>query len=196
MPDPLTAIVEAILFASSGPLERSRIVALLNEYEADRIDAALRELADRYPPDGPGGFFLDVRGEGDQLRYHFLTRDRYAPWVKRLFSREQLRRLSAAALETLACVAYRQPISRAEVEEIRGVDCSGTLRNLVERGLVRIVGRRSGPGKPVLYGTTRVFLDTFALESLDELPALDEFGVDAGDPSQLPLLNGASPDPE
>jgi segregation and condensation protein B len=106
--------------------------------------------------------------------FRIFTRPEYSPWVARLRKQEKEFRLSPAALETLAIVAYRQPVLRADVEKIRGVDVGGALRTLVDRGLVKVVGRAEEPGHPLLYGTTKRFLETFGLKNLGELPRAKE----------------------
>lgn len=181
----LTAIVEALLFAADEPVGTERLASLLVEYEADDVQQSVDELIQRYQEAAGTAFYLAEVGNG----YQFRTREKYAPWVKRMFARERLRRLTPAALETLACVAYRQPATRSEVEEIRGVDCSGTLKGLIERGLVRLAGRRSTAGKPMTYATTQGFLNLFGLATIKDLPSLDELGADLDYDSQLSLLD-------
>lgn len=191
----LILIIEALLFASSEPLTLDRIHQLLAEYKEDEIERGLEILVRNYEEDGARPFFI-VKVAGG---YQFRTRDRYAPFVKRMFERERLRRLSPAALETLSCIAYRQPATRAEIDEIRGVDSSGTLRGLMDRGLVRLAGRRKTPGKPLTYVTTRQFLTLFGLESLRDLPSLDELTPATEDSEQLSLLlpdNGGAQEPK
>ena len=164
----LAQALEAVLFASAEPLLPARLEAL---FAPDGVDAAaLAAGLDclRAALEGRGIEVQEVAG-GLQLR----TRPRWAPWLARLEMPKPVR-FSRAALETLSIVAYRQPITRAEVEEVRGVDCGGVLKALLERGLVRIVGKKDVPGRPLLYGTARKFLETFGLASLAELPSLRE----------------------
>jgi segregation and condensation protein B len=121
----------------------------------------------------PSGFKLVRLGNG----YQVVTRERYAPWVKEMLAGRQKTRLSRAALETAAVVAYKQPITRLEVERIRGVDAGGVLNTLLERSLIMIKGRDPGPGRPLLYGTTQTFLDYFGLEKLNDLPRMEEIAA-------------------
>ena len=136
--------------------------------EAAAVREALDHLAAAYEARG-GGFYLAVAAGGHQLR----SRPQYHPWIRRLQG-AAAPRLSRAALETLAIVAYRQPVMRAEIESIRGVDCGGVLRLLMERKLLRVMGRKEIPGRPLIYGTTRQFLEAFELRDLKDLPTLKE----------------------
>ena len=129
---------------------------------------ALEGLAEEYES-GKRGFFLAEVAGGFQVR----TRPEYGHWIRRL-KETRPTRLSRAAMETLSIVAYKQPMLRSDVEYLRGVDCGGTLRTLLERGLIRILGRRDLPGRPMIYGTTRKFLELFDLKDLDELPSLKD----------------------
>ncbi|GIW39625.1 MAG: segregation and condensation protein B [Candidatus Binatia bacterium] len=177
----LRSVVESLLFASPEPLSDRRLAELTGE-SASSVRRVLRELASEYAEAGRGIRLEEVAG-GFQLR----TAPENAAWVRALF-RERPRRLGRAALETLAIVAYRQPITRAEIEEIRGVDVEGVLAGLVERGLVRICGRKETVGRPLLYGTTDAFLEQFGLRSLADLPPLrsgETHGAEQGhEPSQ------------
>ncbi len=164
----LTRAVEAVLFVSPEPVPLARLEAVFGPDGADR--AALRAALDRLGRslDGRGVELREVAG-GYQLR----TRPDLAPVLARLEVPRPVR-LSRAALETLALVAYRQPVTRAEVEDVRGVDTGGVLKTLLERGMVRILGKKDVPGRPLLYGTTPRFLEAFGLASLSELPSLRE----------------------
>lgn len=165
-------IVEALLFATAEPLTLGALKKLLTGAPAEAIKGALNELRDELDGGGRGITLLEVAGG-----WMIVTRDLCAPWVEKMLKGKRRVRLSRAALETVAVVAYRQPISRMEVERIRGVDCGGVLATLVERDLVMIKGRDSGPGKPLLYGTTQDFLNYFGLNRLGELPRLDEIST-------------------
>jgi len=168
------AAVEALLFAAEGPLSPQSLRDVLAR--ADSLDVAegdvervLRALQARYA-DEERGFALVEVGAGWELR----TRPAYAAYVHELYRNPPVR-LTRAALEVLAIVAYRQPCTRADVEEIRGVDCSRMLRTLLERSLVRIIGKADDVGRPLLYGTTPGFLEFFGLASLSELPTLKDY---------------------
>ncbi len=163
--DARLAMVEAALVAADEPLTSKRLAAaagLADAAEARRLAARLREL---YDADGTAFQVEEVAG-GFQL----LTRPEYHAWLTRLRRSSPELRLTPAARETLAIVAYRQPITRADVEAIRGVQCGDVLGQLMEKGLVRIAGRDDSLGRPILYGTTRRFLQLYGLKSLRELP--------------------------
>ena len=161
------AIVEALLFAAQSPLSTSQL-AKVAELSTQQVREAIHNLRAYYDSTARAFELVEVGG-GWRLR----TRSEYGFWVRRL-RRQQVMRLSRAALETLAIVAYRQPVMRAEIERIRGVDCGGVLRLLMEKGLVRVAGRKDLPGRPLVYATTRRFLEVFDLKSLKELPTLAE----------------------
>lgn len=165
-------IVEAILFASDAPLKADEIARADEELDEDRVEEALDALRRFYDESGRSFQVAEV-AEGYQL----LTRPDFAPYLERFDTVPRPSRLSGPALETLAIVAYRQPIGRVEVEYIRGVSSSGVLRSLQDRSLVEVVGRGEGLGRPLLYGTTRRFLEHFGFASLDELPRPEELPV-------------------
>ena len=161
------AAVEALLFASDAPLELARIAEVL-QLSATEAQAAVDGL--RAVCDGPArGLAVVEVGGGLRL----VTRPEQAPALLRLQRLRLRSRLSRAALETLAIVAYRQPISRPEVEQLRGVGAESVMTHLLERRLVRVVGRKAGPGRPILYGTTREFLEHFGLRDLTDLPPFE-----------------------
>jgi segregation and condensation protein B len=163
------ALVEAALFAADEPLTARRLAAvagLTDGAEARRLVRKLQTLLDH---DGTA-FQVEELAGGFQL----LTRPEYHPWLARLRRTGNDLRLSAAARETLAIVAYRQPIMRADIEAVRGVQCGEVLRQLMEKGLLRIAGRHDSLGRPVLYGTTKKFLQVFGLKSLRDLPQAEQ----------------------
>jgi segregation and condensation protein B len=166
----LPAILESLLFAAAAPVPVARLVEALDGPSRAEVVQALEALAHRYERDGRGLRLAQVAG-GYQLR----TPPEHAPWVRRLL-RERPARLSRPMLETVAIVAYRQPCTRLEIEAIRGVDVDAVLSTLLERRLVRIVGRKEAPGRPLLYATTREFLEVFGLPDLAALPALRDLG--------------------
>jgi segregation and condensation protein B len=143
------------------------------------LESALSELKDHYDTDGHGVELIEVAGG-----WQILTRPEYTEAIERAQLAARPQRLSAAALETLAIIAYRQPIGRAEIEEIRGVGAGAILKSLNERGLIDIVGRGEGLGRPLLYGTTPTFLEQFALRHLEELPRADELAIALRAPRQ------------
>ena len=166
--DDLKNIIESILFVAEEPLTVDRIKRLVTEADAGDIRDVLQSLSREYEH-RQGGFYLREVAGGFQFR----TRPDYTEWVKRLLLPKPPR-LSRAALETLAIVAYKQPVIRSDVEHLRGVDCGGVLRVLLERSLIRVLGRKEIPGRPLIYGTTRKFLEVFDLKDLKDLPSPEE----------------------
>ncbi|MEJ2586310.1 MAG: SMC-Scp complex subunit ScpB [Deltaproteobacteria bacterium] len=199
MESSLKLIIEALLFASESPLTAREIHNCLPDASVSDIKAALNELQAEYE-DMNRSFALKEVAQGYQIR----TKSQYAPHVLKMI-RSSPARLSRAAMETLAIIAYKQPIIRQEVERFRGVDVGGILRTLLEKGLIRIVGRKDLPGRPLIYGTTRRFLEVFDLKDLQSLPKLteiEEFESNEGTATQQASETeegsaqaGASPDP-
>ncbi|HZV82132.1 MAG TPA: SMC-Scp complex subunit ScpB [Geobacteraceae bacterium] len=180
----LKGLVESLLFVSDSPLTLDRISTLLEEFEREEIKGAIAAIADDCRADGRGVELVSVAG-GYQLR----SRHEYADYIRRL-KRVKPVRFSPSSLETLAIIAYRQPVTRAEVEYLRGVDSGGVLKNLMDKKLIRILGKKDIPGKPLIYGTTREFMETFNLKDLASLPTLREIQelADSGsDAEQVPL---------
>jgi segregation and condensation protein B len=189
----LTAIVESLLFATQEPLPLTQMVAAIKDTAKDIRDAAAdpSEVPDWIEP-LIGVDELNVRGAIDELVSHYHKDNRaftiverphgwrlcakssYSEWCRALYPGKKVQRLSQPALETLAIIAYRQPITKAGVEAVRGVSVDAMMQQLVDRGLVKVEGRAELPGKPLLYGTTDGFLDHFAVNSLDELPNATE----------------------
>lgn len=168
----LKAIIESLVFVAQEPLTTGALALMLGEagIEKAAIQQALDEIAESYERDASRGVTLAAVAGG----YEFRTKDAMAPWVGKL-NLPKPTKLSQAALETLAIIAYQQPVTRAEIEEIRGVDCGGVLRTLLERNLSRIVGKKEEPGSPLTYGTTKEFLALFSLQGLTGLPSLRDF---------------------
>jgi segregation and condensation protein B len=169
---PLARLLEAALFASARPVPLDELAALDPDVAPAAVRSALEELRETYDSTGHGIELVEL-GDGFQL----LTRPEYTETIERAQLAVRPHRLSAASLETLAIIAYRQPIGRAEVEEIRGVNVGSVLKALHERGLIDVVGRGEGLGRPLLYGTTPMFLEHFALRHLEELPRADELAI-------------------
>ena len=167
----MEAAIEAVLFVSSEPVPRTRLLEMFDEEEREQAAEALESVLSRYQGgDGRGVFVEDVAG-GVRL----ATRPEMVTWLRRFFDVSTGTKLSMAALETLAIIAYRQPITGPEIQELRSVNPAGVIKTLLERRLVRITGRKEVVGKPFLYGTTREFLVHFGLNSLRDLPPLEEF---------------------
>ncbi len=172
----IKAAIEALLYVSDTPLSLKKIRDTLDDSGAgaEEIKAALLSLQDDFGAEGRGVRIAELAGG-----YQIITRPEYAPYIKRL-QKIKPPRLSSPALETLAIIAYRQPIIRAEIEAIRGVSADGVLKTLLERRLVRIAGRQDVPGKPIMYATTAEFLQYFGLKDLSSLPSLRELERELG----------------
>ncbi len=183
-------IVEATLFASQTPLTSSEIARADEDLTVSSVDEAIQVLREAYEADDRA-FQIYELGDG----YQVLTRPEFAPYLEKFDSVPRPPYLSAAALETLAIVVYRQPIGRIEVEEVRGVSASSVLRTLVDWELIEVVGRSEGLGRPLLYGTTSRFLDHFGLKDLSELPSTEELPVVLAELQEALELNGAGEPP-
>jgi segregation and condensation protein B len=164
----IKAVIEALIFASDAPLALEKICIILSDIEKTEIKEAFEKLVLEYN-ERQGGIYLQEVAGGFQFR----TRPELSPWVKKLKSTKP-HSLSPQAMETLAIVAYKQPIVKSEIESIRGVDVGAPLKGLLDKKLIRIVGRKDVPGKPIIYGTTRKFLEVFNLKDLLDLPNLRE----------------------
>ena len=165
-------LVEALLFASDAPLTAGELARLDDDLDEERVEQIVAELRVEYEREERAFDIYEIAGG-----YQLLTRPEFAPVLERFDSVPGAQRLSGPALETLAILAYRQPVGRAEVEEIRGVGAGGVLKTLQERGLIEVVGRGEGLGRPLLYGTTPFFLQHFGFRSLDDLPRSEELPV-------------------
>ena len=163
----LKGIVEALLFASGEPLSVDRLLGVVEGASRTELKDALHALQVDYAVEGRGLQIAEVAGG-----FQITTRADCAPWIKRLEKAKTGAKLSRSAMETLAIIAYKQPSVRSEIEQIRGVDTAGVLKTLLDRRLIRIVGRKDIPGRPIMYGTTKEFLQAFGLKDLADLPAL------------------------
>ena len=168
----ITQIVEAVLFASDAPLKAEEIARADGPLDEDMVEEAIRALQAQYG-DSERSFQVVELAEGFQI----LTRTEFAPYLERFDTVPRPSRLSGPALETLAIIAYRQPIGRIEIEYVRGVACGGVIRTLQDRALVDVVARGEGVGRPLLYGTTQRFLNHFGFRSIDDLPRAEELPV-------------------
>ena len=178
-------IVEAVLFASDAPLTPGEIARADERLDEDQVEEALQMLKAEYE-DAQRAFHLTEIAEG----YQILTRPEFAPYLERFDNIPRANRLSGPSLETLAIIAYRQPIGRIEIEYIRGVNSSGVIRTLQDRSLIDIVGRGDGLGRPLLYGTTQHFQEHFGFASLDDLPRPDELPIILKDRMPLQQVEG------
>ena len=165
-------VIEALLFASDAPLSAAELARADAALDEQRVEELIAELRLEYLREERAFDVYEIAGG-----YQLLTRPEYAPALERFDTVPISARLSTPALETLAIIAYRQPVGRAEVEEIRGVASGGVLKTLQERALVEVVGRGEGLGRPLLYGTTRHFMEHFGFRSLDDLPRPEELPV-------------------
>jgi segregation and condensation protein B len=163
-------IIEAMLFVSDKPLFLSEIKAVLEGPDAGEIKDVISGLAKEFETQGRALRIKEIAGG-----YQIVTDPVLAPWLKKLYKTAGADRLSGPGLETLAIIAYKQPATKPEIEAIRGVNVDGVLKTLIEKNLVRILGRRESVGRPIIYGTTQEFLQYFGLNSLSELPKLEEF---------------------
>ncbi len=167
--DQAKKIIESVLFVSDKPLSVDMLKEAMKEMEPSAIKALIEELNNEYASTGRSFSIKEIAGG-----YQMLTDPAYSRWISAVYKRPP-ERLTGPALETLAIIAYRQPITRSNIEAIRGVNVDGVLHTLEERGLIRTRGRVDGPGRPILYATTNDFLQQFGLKSLEELPKLKEF---------------------
>ncbi|MES1242219.1 MAG: SMC-Scp complex subunit ScpB [Acidobacteriota bacterium] len=180
----MEAVLEAILFVSSEPVPRTKLMELFDEEDRPQVAEALEAVLARYAGYGGGssgeGAEESTEGRGILVEdvaggVRLATRPEVAGWLRRFFDVSGGSKLSMAALETMAIIAYRQPVTAPEIQELRGVSAAGVLKTLLERRLVRITGRKEVVGKPFLYGTTKEFLVHFGLNTLKDLPPLEEF---------------------
>ncbi|MFH1980578.1 MAG: SMC-Scp complex subunit ScpB [Pseudomonadota bacterium] len=180
----LKAVIESLLFVSEEPLTVETLRKLLDDLDPVDIRAALADLEAEYTA-RQGGFHLKAVAGGWQFR----SRTEFTPWIRKLIQ-PNAPRLSKAALETLAIIAYKQPVIRSDIEQIRGVDCGGVTRMLLERKLIRILGRKEIPGRPLIYATTKLFLQIFDLKDLTDLPSpkeIEAMALDAPPEAGKPL---------
>jgi segregation and condensation protein B len=169
-PEELLAAVEAVVFAAAEPVQAGEIAGALGGLEASVVEQAIEDLGKRLEGNG-GGLRLERVAGG----WRFATRPEVGVWVRRFFRQRNRTRLSPAALETLAIVAYKQPITAPEIQAIRGVDPAHGVKSLLEKRMIRILGRKKVVGNPLLYGTTKQFLVHFGLDRLADLPSLEDF---------------------
>ena len=165
----LLAAVEAVIFVASEPVTPKRLAEAFPDETEETLNAALEHLKEHYGHEGRGLFLDQVAGG-----WRFATRPAVHVHVQRFVEQEKAERLSLRTLETLSVIAYKQPVTAAEIQEIRGVDPSGTIRTLLDKGLIKIAGRKKVVGRPFVYGSTKQFLRTFGLNDLSELPSLKE----------------------
>jgi segregation and condensation protein B len=166
--DEIKAVLEALLFVSDKPLTIYELTNVI-EVTREKIEQALLTLVQEYSLSSRGIQIKEVAGG-----YKMYTAPRWSPWVRKLYKVQHETRLSQAALETLAIIAYKQPVTKATIEALRGVNIDGVLTHLLQKRLIKIVGRKALPGRPFTYGTTKTFLEYFGLKDIKELPKIEE----------------------
>jgi segregation and condensation protein B len=163
------SIIEALIFASETPLSAKKIREIIEESSEKQINEAVESINQRYSESGAPFKVIEVAGG-----FQMVTKEEYAGWVKKLFKSSSQARLTQKGLETLSIIAYKQPVTKLEIESIRGVNVDGIVKTLIERNLITVIGREKAPGNPLLYGTTNYFLEYFGLTQLSDLPKLKE----------------------
>ena len=168
--DNIKSVIEALLFASEKPLTMEQVKGVLDNLDTVEIRKVLEELKQEYEQSNRGIRIIEIAGG-----FQMITASDFAPFLKKLFKERRVERLSKPALETLAIIAYKQPVTKLEIESIRNVMVDGVIKNLLDKSLVRIAGRKKAPGRPYVFGTTKQFLEYFGLKSLEDLPKMEEF---------------------
>lgn len=168
-PSEAKRVIEAVLFTASKPMSVNEIRKILKSFTAKQLEELIEQLKSEYETEGRSFRINQVAGG-----YEISTEVKYAPWIMKLELQKKAKQATQSALETLAILAYKQPMTRAEIEDLRGVDVSGVISTLLERNLIKVVGRKEVPGRPFLYGTTDKFLEHFGLKSIGELPDITE----------------------
>jgi segregation and condensation protein B len=166
----LKAVIEALLFASDKPLTLERIRDVLDNLQTDEIRRILEELGSEYEQSNRGLRVTEIAGG-----FQIITAPSFAPFLKKLYKERHTEKLSKPALETLAIIAYKQPVTKLQIESLRNVNIDGVMLNLLDKGLIRVTGRKKAPGRPKVYGTSSRFLEYFGLKSLEELPKIENF---------------------
>ena len=166
----IKSVIEALLFASEKPLTIEQVKNVLDNLEGQQIRQLIEELRAEYEQSNRGIRITEIAGG-----FQMVTQPTLAVFLKKLFKGRHVERLSKPALETLAIIAYKQPVTKLEIESLRDVNVDGVVKNLLDKDLIRVAGRRKAPGRPFVFGTTRQFLEYFGLKSLEELPKIEEF---------------------
>jgi len=172
MADTRKSVIEAILLASEKPLPLEQIRLVLDNADAEEVRKLIDELKTEYEQASRGIRVAEIAGG-----FQMITASEFAPFLRKLFKNRHLERLSKPALETLAIIAYKQPLTRSEIELLRNVNVDGVMKSLLDKNLIRIAGRKKAPGRPCVYGTTRQFLEHFGLKSLNDLPKIEDFSA-------------------
>lgn len=181
--DNLKSVIEALLFASERPLTIEQVRKVLDNVEAQEARRLLEDLRSDYEQANRGMRITEVAGG-----FLMITAANFAPFLKKFFKERHVERLSKPALETLAIIAYKQPLTKLEIESLRNVNVDGVMKSLADKNLIRISGRKKAPGRPFVFGTTKQFLEYFGLKSLEELPKMEEFQALAQKKEDVELL--------
>lgn len=168
----LKSAVEALIFASEKPITTDQIKKVLGDLDTSSINKIIMELKNDYETQNRGIRIIEIAGG-----FQMITSSNFAPFLKKLFKNRYSDKLSKPALESLAIIAYKQPLTKAEIESLRNVNVDGVIKSLVDKNLIRICGRKKIPGRPFVFGTTREFLEHFGLKSLQDLPKMEDFTV-------------------
>ena len=168
----LKSAIEALIFASEKPITLEQIKKVLGDLDASNINKIIAELKNDYQVQNRGMRVIEIAGG-----FQMTTCSNFAPFLKKLFKNRYSDKLSRPALESLAIIAYKQPLTKSEIESLRNVNVDGVMKSLVDKNLIRICGRKKIPGRPFVYGTTREFMEHFGLKSLAELPKMEDFTV-------------------
>jgi len=166
------AVIEAMLFSSDKPLTIEQMRNVLGSLETQEIRSILGELNQEYESSNRGIRITEIAGG-----FQMITAPALAPFLKKLYKQRSVEKLSKPALETLAIIAYKQPLTRLDIESLRNVNIDGVMKSLLDKDLIRVTGRKKSPGRPKVYGTTRQFLEYFGLKSLEELPKIENFST-------------------
>jgi len=177
----LKSALEALLFSSDKPLTLEQLKNALDTKETEQLRTVIQDLKSEYESANRGMRIAEIANG-----YQMVTSSNFAPFLKKLYKERHVERLSNPALETLAIIAYKQPLTKHEIESLRNVNVDGVVKNLLDKDLIRVSGRKKAPGRPLIFGTTRQFLEYFGLKSLEELPKMEDF-------SKL-LVNGEKTD--
>jgi segregation and condensation protein B len=173
----IKSVIESLLFASEKPLMIEQIKAVLGGIDSTKIRELLQEMQLDFEQAKRGIRIIEVAGG-----FRMITAPDTSPFLRKFFRERKVERLSKPALETLAIIAYKQPVTKLEIESFRNVNVDGVISSLLDKSLIRVAGRKKAPGSPFVFGTTRQFLEYFGLNSLDELPKMEEFSSLANDP--------------
>ena len=172
MQDNRKGAIEALLLASEKPLTLEQIRLALDSADSNEVAKLIEEMKSEYVAENRGIRIAEIAGG-----FQMITAAQFAPFLKKLFKDRHTERLSKPALETLAIIAYKQPLTRNEIELLRNVNVDGVMKSLLDKNLIRISGRKKSPGRPCVYGTTRQFMEHFGLKSLQDLPKIEEFSA-------------------